>query len=159
MSLLDIDEKLIDLAARIELVYGPLVDVKQFPRDVDVALVEGAVASEEDLERIRQIRERTGMLVAFGDCSVTGNVPAMRNSFGTRAVFQRAFHENVQTTPQDPTTGLPRLLERVRPIHEVVKVDVFIPGCPPPADAIFFVIAELLEGRVPDVSKLTRFGR
>lgn len=159
MSLLDIDQRLIGLADRIEIVYSPLVDAKEFPHGVDVTLVEGAVASVEDLEKIRLIRSRTKLLVSLGDCAVTGNVPSMRNPFRLEDVYDRAYRENVDIQPQRPTLGVPALLERVRPVHEVVKVDVYVPGCPPPADAIFHVIAELLEGRLPDVSALTRFGR
>jgi NAD-reducing hydrogenase small subunit len=159
MSFLDMDERLIALADRIELVYSPLVDAKQFPPDVDVTLVEGAVATDEDEHKIRRIRARTKLLVSLGDCAVTGNVPSMRNPFSTDAVYDRAFLENVDLNPVRPSRHLPVLLEHVKPVHEVVKVDVFVPGCPPPADAIHFVVAELLAGRVPDVSAVTRFGK
>lgn len=159
MSFLDIDERLVELASKVELVYGPLVDAKAFPDRVDVCIVEGAVSSVEDLEKIHLVRARSTTLVVLGDCAVTGNVPAMRNAFGVKACMQRAYHENAQVNPQDPASGLPALLDRVRPVHEVVHVDVFVPGCPPPADAIFHVLTELLEGRVPDVCAHTRFGR
>lgn len=159
MSFLDIDQRLIDLAAKIDLVYSPLVDAKEFPRDVDVTLVEGAVATDEDMEKIRKIRARTRVLVSLGDCAVTGNVPSMRNPFRLDDVCDRAFRQNVDLQPQRPAKGLPALLDRVRPVHEVVKVDVFVPGCPPPADAIFHVVSELLEGRMPDPGALTRFGK
>lgn len=158
MSFLDMDERLIELFDRIDLVYSPLVDNKLFPPDVDVTLVEGAVATDEDVEKIRRIRARTKILVSLGDCAVTGNVPSMRNPFGA-AVYDRAFHENVDLHPQTPTKHLPVLLKEVEPVHEVVPVDVFVPGCPPPADAIYFVVTELLAGRIPDASKLTRFGK
>jgi NAD-reducing hydrogenase small subunit len=159
MSFLDMDERIIALADKIELVYSPLVDVKEFPAEVDLAIVEGAVATNEDLEKIQKIRKRTKFLLALGDCAVTGNVPAMRNPFGVEATIDRAFFENSDIQKQRPTENLPVLLDRVRPIHEVVKVDLFVPGCPPPADAIFFVVSELLEGRVPEPSTLTRFGQ
>jgi NAD-reducing hydrogenase small subunit len=159
MSFLDMDERLIDLADKIDLVYSPLVDVKEFPPDVDVTLVEGSVSTEEELAKIRRIRERTKILISLGDCAVTGNVPSMRNLFDTEAVCDRAYHENVDVHPQMPGTHLPVLLKRVRPVHEVVKVDVFIPGCPPPADAIHSILNDLLAGREPQVSTLTRFGR
>jgi NAD-reducing hydrogenase small subunit len=133
--------------------------VKEFPLDVDVTLVEGSVSTVEDLAKIRRIRERTKILIALGDCAVTGNVPSMRNLFDTRAVCDRAYDENVDVHPQMPGKHLPVLLKRVRPVHEVVKVDVFIPGCPPPADAIHSILNDLLAGREPHVSTLTRFGR
>ena len=94
MSFLDLDEKLVDLAGMVDVVCSPTVDVKEFPENVDVALVEGAVSSEEDLHKIKLIRSRTKVLVALGDCAVTGNVPAMRNFFTIESLFQRAYQEN-----------------------------------------------------------------
>jgi Coenzyme F420-reducing hydrogenase, gamma subunit len=158
MSFLDLDERLLELAEKVEVVYSPLVDAKEFPEGVDVTLVEGAVSTEEDLHKIQIIRQRTKILVAFGDCAVTGNVPAMRNRFHIREVMQRVYKENATQSHNPPTDGVPALLPRVRPVHEVVKVDVFLPGCPPRADAIYFVLTELLEGRIPDTSAVTRFG-
>ncbi|MGB8647136.1 MAG: NADP oxidoreductase [Anaerolineae bacterium] len=159
MSFLDIDERLLELANKIDVVYSPLVDAKDFPQDVDITLVEGAVSNTEDLERARQIRERTRLLVSLGDCAVTANVPAMRNPFGVSKVLQRAYIENVTLQPQIPSQVIPRLLPKARPLHELVKVDVFIPGCPPSADTIYFALCELLEGRTPDLTALTRFGK
>ena len=159
MSFLDIDQRLLGLMEAVDLVYSPLVDVKEFPGDVDVTLVEGAVSTNEEVEKIKRIRERTRILVLLGDCAVTGNVPSMRNPFGSDAILARAYQENVDIQPQTPTFHLPVLFDHSRPVHEVVDVDVFVPGCPPPADAIHFVITELLAGRMPDVNNLTRFGK
>jgi len=158
MSFLDLDERLIEVAGKADLVYSPLVDIKEFPEDVDVALVEGAVSSEEDLHKIQMIRGKTQILVSLGDCSVTANVPGMRNPFGVKAVCDRAYTENVTLNPGTPTQVIPALLPYARPIHEVVKVDVFIPGCPPSADTIYYALSELLEGRQPELSTRTRFG-
>ena len=146
MSFLDIDERLLAVAEKAELVYSPLVDAKEFPEDVDITLVEGAVSSEEDLHKIQIVRQRTKMLVSLGDCAVTANVPGMRNSFGVKAVLDRAYCENVTFDPGIPTEIVPGLLRARRPVHEVVTVDVFVPGCPPSADTIFYVLSELLEG-------------
>ena len=158
MSFLDMDERLLEVAAQADLVYSPLVDAKEFPPDVDVTLVEGAVSSEEDLHKIRLVRERTKILVSLGDCAVTANVPGMRNPFGTKAVYDRAYRENVTFDPGIPNQVVPALLPTSRPIHEFVKVDVFVPGCPPSADTIYYVVSELLAGRNPDVEFKTRFG-
>jgi NAD-reducing hydrogenase small subunit len=158
MSFLDLDEQLVDIVTRADLVYSPLVDNKLFPEHVDVTLVEGAVSSQEDFEKIQHIRAHTKILVSLGDCAVTANVPSMRNPFGARAILQRAYVENVTLNPQIPVQVVPPLLKRVRPVHEVVKVDVFVPGCPPSAATIGYVVNELLEGRVPDLTGRTRFG-
>jgi NAD-reducing hydrogenase small subunit len=152
MSFLDLDERLIELAEKIELVYSPLVDAKEFPADVDLTLVEGSVSSAGDLEKILHVRDRTKILVSLGDCAVTGNVPAMRNPFGTPATLAKGYGATI------PTESLPALLEHVRPVHQVVPVDLVVPGCPPSSDTIFFVLTELLEGRTPDLAGRTRFG-
>ncbi|HTW30356.1 MAG TPA: hypothetical protein VMD76_01680 [Candidatus Sulfotelmatobacter sp.] len=158
MSFLDMDERLLTVAGMADLVYSPLVDAKEFPEDVDVTLVEGAVSSEEDLHKIQIVRQRTKTLVSLGDCAVTANVPGMRNPFGTKPVYDRAYRENVSFDPGIPNQVVPALLPTSRPIHEFVPVDVFVPGCPPSADTIFYVVTELLEGRQPDLSPKTRFG-
>lgn len=159
MSFLDMDERLVELAPHIQLVYGPLVDAKEFPHDVDLAIVEGAVSSDEDKAKICEIRERSKCLLALGDCAVTANVPSMRNPFGVTPILDRAYIENATLQQQHPNQVVPPLLKRVTPVHEVVPVDVFVPGCPPPADAIHFVLSELLAGRTPDPTVLTRFGK
>ena len=158
MSLLDMDEVIINIAKRVEVVYGPLVDAQEFPKAVDVAVIEGAISSQEDLERVRTIRQRSKLVVALGDCAVTGNVPAMRNSHPARKMLERIYIEGVQETPGIPTEGVPALLRHAIPVHEVVKVDLHVPGCPPSAASIVFVLGELLDGRVPDLSSKVKFG-
>jgi NAD-reducing hydrogenase small subunit len=158
MSFLDMDERLLEIGQRADLVYSPLVDRKDYPEDVDVCLVEGAVSSEEDLEKIRTIRARTRILVSFGDCAVTSNVPGMRNPIGAAPLLERAYLENATLNPQVPSEVVPRLLPASLPVHRVVEVDVFLPGCPPSADLIYHTLDELLEGRVPDTARGARFG-
>lgn len=158
MSFLDLDERLVEIAPKIEVVYGPLVDSKVFPEGVDVTLVEGAVSSDHDEELIKEIRQRTRLLVSFGDCAVTANVPGMRNQFKVDDVLRRGYIENASANNQIPAIDIPHLLSRARPVHEFVNVDIFLPGCPPPAEAIFFLLGELLEGRIPDLTGKTRFG-
>ena len=161
MSFVDMDERLIEIAPLVDLVYSPIMDVKEFPADVDATLVEGAVANEENLHQIKLIRERTRVLVSFGDCAVTGNVTAMRNPLRrAEPVLRRAYIENVDVNPRRPADPgvVPVLLDRVKPIHEVVDVDVFLPGCPPSADLIHFVLTELVAGRKPDLKDRLKYG-
>jgi NAD-reducing hydrogenase small subunit len=158
MSLIDLDERLLDIFERADLVYGPLVDFKEFPENVDVCLVEGAVSSEDDLHKIKLVRARTTTLISFGDCAVTSNVPGMRNPIGVAPLLDRAYLENVTLNPQIPSDVVPKLLPTSMPVHQVVKVDVFLPGCPPSADLIYTLLDDLLAGRIPDVTR-ARFGR
>jgi NAD-reducing hydrogenase small subunit len=152
MSFLDLDEFLINLAARADLVYSPLMDVKAYPEGVDVVLVEGAVANEDNLRLIRTVRQRSRVLVSFGDCAVTGNVTAMRNPLGAALdVLRPVYVERGDLNAQVPaeTEIVPLLLDRVQPVHAVVAVDFYLPGCPPPADRIREVLEMLLDGEVP----------
>lgn len=158
MSLLDIDEALMSVAMKADLVYGPLVDAQEFPKTVDVTLVEGAVSSQEDLEKIQLVRQRTKLLVALGDCAVTSNVPAMRNPVPVKKLLERIYIEGADVHPGVPSNGVPKLLKAAVPLQDVVRVDLHVPGCPPPADTIAFVVGELLEGRMPDLSGKVRFG-
>lgn len=164
MSFLDLDEFLIELAPKIDLVYSPVVDTKEYPDHVDFCLVEGAVCNEDNLEIIRKIRSRTRLLASFGDCAVTGNVPALRNQLGLRngeSVLQRAYLEGAQLNaalPKDPEI-VPPLLARVMPVHEVVHVDYFLPGCPPAADRIKALLSSVLNGAEPKLEgALLKFG-
>jgi NAD-reducing hydrogenase small subunit len=159
MSLLDMDEKIITLASLIEMVYSPTVDMKQYPQNVDVCLVEGAASSDEDIHKLKIIRLNTKCLVALGDCAITGNVPSMRNMYKVEEILNRAYVENAVLQQQIPKIGVPLLQARCRPIHEIVKVDVFVPGCPPPSETIYNCVADLLAGKTPDIGATTRFGK
>jgi len=158
MSLLDVDEAIIALAKRIEVVYGPLVDAQEFPKAVDVTLVEGAVSSQHDLEMIHLVRQRSKLVVALGDCAVTGNVPAMRNQHPARKMLERIYVEGAQATRGVPVDGVPALLRQAVPVQEVVKVDLHIPGCPPSPLSIAYAIGELIEGRMPELADKVKFG-
>lgn len=158
MSLLDMDERLLDLVQRVDVVYSPLVDTKQLPEQVDVGILEGSISSAEDLARAREFRHHCRFLISLGDCAVNGNVPAMRNRFRLDAVLDHAYRGLADVTPQQPNNQVPALFERVKPIHNCVEVDLFLPGCPPPASAIWHVLNELIEGREPDPLSVSRFG-
>ncbi|MGD9947558.1 MAG: NADP oxidoreductase [Desulfobulbus sp.] len=158
MSLLDMDERLLGLSDKVDFVYSPLVDVKVFPTAVDVTCIEGAVSSAEDEEKLRTIRQRTGLLIAIGDCAVTGNIPAMRNVLGAEKILQSVYLERDQLNPQIPAADLPILNEHALPLHLFVTVDLFIPGCPPSADTLFSALSALVEGKSIDLRGTTRFG-
>jgi NAD-reducing hydrogenase small subunit len=158
MSFLDLDERLLEIAEKAEIVYSPIIDVKEYPEDVDFCLVEGAVSSEEDLHKIRLVRARTKTLISFGDCAVTANVPSLRNPIGVQPLLDRAYVENANLNPGPPTRVIPMLLPTAQPVHRHVKVDLFLPGCPPSADLIYRVLTDLLDGKVPD-TRGARFGR
>jgi NAD-reducing hydrogenase small subunit len=158
MSILDIDEAIALIAQKADLVYGPLVDAHTFPEDVDVTIVEGAVSSQDDLAKIQHVRRHTRLLVALGDCAITSNVPAMRNPLPVKKLLERIYVEGVDTNPGVPTEGVPQLLKHAVPLQEVVKVDLYVPGCPPAASAIEFVLTELLNGRRPELNSKVKFG-
>lgn len=157
MSFLDLDFELGELAEQVELVYSPLVDVKVYPNEVDAVLIEGAVSSQRAVAELRHIRKHTRTVIAFGDCAVTANVPGMRNLFPLEETLRRAYVENADGFSGN-VSQLPALLPKVRPVHEVVKVDLFLPGCPPPVEAIRQALASLLGGQGICPPMLTRFG-
>lgn len=158
MSLLDMDAAIISLGRKIDLVYGPLVDAQEFPEDVDVTLVEGAVSSQDDLNRIQKIRQRTNVLISMGDCAVTGNVPGMRNSIPVQKLLQRIYVDGADEKKVIPTDRVPALLSQARPLREFVKVDLSLPGCPLPSKTIVGVINDLLDGKKPDANLKVKFG-
>jgi NAD-reducing hydrogenase small subunit len=155
MSFLDLDEWLIDLAELVEVVYSPVgCDLKEFPPNVDLCLVEGAVANEENLELAYTARKNSKVIVSFGDCAVTANVPAMRNMLkddGPDAVLRRSYLELDSDSPQLPYEPgiVPELLDKVRPLHEAIPVDLFMPGCPPDAPRIRAVLEAIVRGEQP----------
>jgi len=161
MSLLDMDERLLELAGAMDLVYSPLMDVKEFPEQVDIVLVEGAVANEDHLGQIQLIRDRSAVLVAFGDCAVAGNATALRNPLGgPLPVLRRAYVDPPVVSPALPAEPgvLPALLDRVLTLRACVRVDYYLPGCPPPARVIHEVLAELVAGRTLHLRDRARLG-
>jgi NAD-reducing hydrogenase small subunit len=149
MSFLDLDEFLIDLADIVDVVYGPVVDPKEYPDNVDICLIEGAVCSDEHIHHVKNIRAKTKIVVAFGDCAVTGNVPAMRNPLGkVGSILQEIYCDRPDAQGQMPgEKGLmPVLIDTVVPVHQVIKVDAFLPGCPPPASRIKEFVQLALSG-------------
>ena len=162
MSFLDLDEWLIDLAAAVDIVFSPVMDIKEYPENVDVVLVEGAIANEDHVELMRRVRKNTKVIVSFGDCAVTGNVTAMRNPVGDPVnVLQRAYKDAADLNAQFPSEPgiLPVLTPSVTPVHELVPVELYLPGCPPPAARIRSVLEQVLAGKgVQLTGKDIKFG-
>jgi NAD-reducing hydrogenase small subunit len=152
MSLLDIDARLVGLLELVEFTSSPITDLKHPPEDgVTVGILEGAISNSHNVVVAKQMRERCQILMAIGDCATFGGIVAMRNLCGTGAALQRAYVETETTVDGfiPDSTELGRPLEEVTGVDKVVKVDVFVPGCPPSADALYFAISELLAGRKP----------
>lgn len=159
MSLLDIDERLLDLVDKIELDRSPLTDIKRVG-PCDVGLIEGGLCNEENIHVLQEFRSHCRILVAVGACAINGGVPAMRNHFTLDECFREAYLDGVGVVdPQIPCDDdIPPLLRQVIPIHQAVQVDYFLPGCPPPADAFYELLCALSEGREPQLPEnLRRF--
>jgi NAD-reducing hydrogenase small subunit len=148
MSLLDLDERLFDLAERVELDRSPLTDIKELG-ECDVGLIEGGVCNAENVHVLMEFRARCKILVAIGACALNGGIPAMRNQFDLKECLEESYVRGISLVnaqiPNDPE--IPLLLNKVHPLHEVVKIDYFLPGCPPSADTIWTFINELLSGQ------------
>lgn len=148
MSLLDIDERLLELIELVEFDRSPINDIKQLGK-VDVGLIEGGVANTENVETLRTFRYQSNILVAFGACAINGGIPAMRNQFDLKDCLEEAYVKGTGLThpqiPNDPE--IPLLLNQVHPLHEIVKIDYSLPGCPPSADAIWTFLNELLSDK------------
>ena len=157
MSFLDIDERIVDLSKLVDFSMSPITDFKELP-EVDIALIEGAVANEDNMEVLKEFRKKAKFLIALGDCAIFGNLPAMRNAFTVKECLEEAFldtESTVNPSGKIPTgEDVPKLLPKVLTVPQVVKTDYNLPGCPPDADAIWFLLTELLAGRVPEPTEI-----
>ncbi len=154
MSVLDTDERLVQLLEKIELTSTPITDLKHPPKEgVTVGILSGTVNNTTNLEVAKEMRERCKVLIALGDCAVFGGIMTMRNFFDTNEALKRAYVETESTVdgiiPNSEELSKPI---KAVPVNQVVKVDIHLPGCPPSADAIYYVLTELLEGRIPVLS-------
>jgi NAD-reducing hydrogenase small subunit len=155
MAFLDIDERIVELLNHVEITSSPVTDLKHPPKEgVTVGILTGALSNDHQMEVTKLMRERSQILIAMGDCAVFGGICTMRNFFDTEEVLRMGYIESASTddegfVPRSPEIA--KLFDRVMAVNEAVKVDVHIPGCPPPADAIWFALTELLAGRIPEL--------
>ncbi len=159
MSFLDIDEAIVALSKQVEFTRSPITDIKEFS-PVDVGIVEGAVTNTENEHVLKELRANCKILMAWGDCACFGGIPTMLNLFDKDEALRRVFIESESTVNgKIPSSeDLPKLLKQVKPVNQVVKVDCYVPGCPPSAKAIYYAVAQLLEGRIPVLpSEMMRF--
>ncbi len=151
MSILDIDEKILDLIELVDFDKSPIDDFKEFTARCAIGLVEGGCANEDNVRVLRDFRKNCDILISLGDCAIMGGVPAMRNGIPLEECLREAFLEGPtvynpeRRIPDDPE--IPLLLDKVYPCHEVVKIDYHLPGCPPPAEAIWKAVTALLENK------------
>ncbi len=150
MSFLDIDERMVQLAELVEFNRSPITDIKHCD-PCDIGLIEGGVCNAENVHTLREFRNNCKILVAVGACSINGGLPAMRNSVPLEECLREAYLDGIGVEnpmiPNDPE--LPLLLNKVHPIHEVVKIDYSLPGCPPSADVFWKFLTDLINGKEP----------
>jgi NAD-reducing hydrogenase small subunit len=148
MSILDIDERILQLVELVDFDKSPVTDIKRFTDRCAVGLIEGGCCNQENVEVLRYFRENCDILVAVGDCATMGGIPAMRNAVPLQECMDEAYRNGPTVynpsgqIPNDPE--LPLILDKVYPVQDVVKIDYFLPGCPPPADAIWAALVALL---------------
>ncbi len=151
MSILDIDDRILKLIELVEFNKSPIDDIKTFTKFVDVGLIEGGVSNSENVEVLRTFRKYCRVLVSVGECAVMGGLPALRNGIPVRECLEEAFLNSPSVAPEDRLIPndeeIPIVLDKVYPCHEIVKIDYFLPGCPPPADLIWEALTALIEGR------------
>ncbi len=157
LSLLDVDERILELLDHITILRSSFTDIKRIPERCTIGFIEGGVANEENFETLQHYRENCDVLISVGACAIWGGVPAMRNArTELEDCLREAYADSVTRPGEGPSLiplhdELPRIADRVYPCHEVVKMDYFIPGCPPDGDAIFRVLNDLLNGRPIDL--------
>jgi len=153
MSFLDIDERIVELLQHVQLLSTPITDLKHPPKEgCDIGILTGSISNDHQEQVAREMRERCKILIAMGDCAVTGGINTMRNFHAVEDVLKRAYVEADSNAPDQKvprSEEIAKLYQQVRAVDQVVKVDVYIPGCPEPADAVWYALTELLAGRTP----------
>jgi NAD-reducing hydrogenase small subunit len=154
MSILDIDERILDLVELVDFDKSPIDDIKRFSGPVDIGIIEGGVSNDENVEFLRDFRKNCKILISMGACAITGGVPAMRNMVPIKECLEEAFINGPTVQGGEgiiPNEDIPIMLDKVYPAHQVVKIDYFLPGCPPSGDVVWAALTALLEGREPEL--------
>lgn len=150
MSILDIDDRILDLIELIEFNKSPIDDIKEFTKQCDIGIIEGGCCNSENVHVLKDFRKNCKILISLGECAIMGGLPAMRNNIPIQECLQEAYLDGPSTVneegilPNDPE--IPIILDKVYPCHEVVKIDYFLPGCPPRADLIWNALEALITG-------------
>lgn len=149
MSILDIDEKILDLIELVEFNKSPIDDIKKFTKQCDVGIIEGGCCNSENVEVLKDFRKNCKILVSLGECAIMGGLPAFRNGVSLKECIEEAYLHGPTVKgntilPNDEE--IPIILDRVYPCHEIVKIDYFIPGCPPRAELIWDALVSLIKG-------------
>jgi NAD-reducing hydrogenase small subunit len=151
MSVLDIDDRILQLIELVEFNKSPIDDIKTFTKPADIGLIEGGCCNSENVETLRTFRKNCRILVSVGECAIMGGLPALRNGLSVRECLEEAYLNCPTVAPADrliPNDAeLPIILDKVYPCHEVVKIDAFLPGCPPSADLIWEALTAVIQGR------------
>ena len=153
MSILDIDERILDLVELVEFHKSPITDIKSFSKECDIGLIEGGCCNDENVHNLIEFRKHCTTLVALGECAIMGGLPSIRNGIPLSECLREAYLEGPTVAdanpgkilPADP--DLPRILDRVYPCSEIVKMDYSLPGCPPRADLIWEALVALVTGK------------
>lgn len=152
MSLLDIDEKILDLIEVVEFNKSPIDDIKKFTKQCDIGLIEGGCCNDENIHNLLDFRKNCKILVSVGECAIMGGLPSMRNGIPIKECLDEAYlngntvkgHNDKKIIPNDPE--IPKILDKVYPLHEIVKIDYYLPGCPPSAELIWNAVYALVTG-------------
>ncbi len=158
MSFLDIDERILELVEIADIGKSPITDIKKFDRMYDVGIIEGGVCNSENVHVLKEFRENCRILVSLGECAIMGGLPALRNNIPIQELLAEAYLDGPTTAGNNPEGILPNdeelpvITDKVYPCHEIVKVDYFLPGCPPPADIIWKALLSIIKGEPLDLS-------
>jgi coenzyme F420-reducing hydrogenase gamma subunit len=164
MSILDIDERILELIELVEFNKSPINDIKKFTRRCDVGIIEGGCCNSENVEVLKEFRKHCSILISLGECAIMGGLPALRNNIPIKECFEEAYMHGPTVEGNNPDKIIPNdeeipvILDRVYPCHEIVKIDYFIPGCAPRADLIWDTLVALLQKRpIPNAYETFKF--